>query len=458
MSSAAGRRSAPTSPPPAGHRPPILVANGVRGFSHLPLPDAGTIARTYGWVVPVAPGSIHSWELPAFGARLDRAQSRLEQATDLFTVSAPTDAIAATRATGRVAGERLLILGGDAAVLLLGFAVLASTRLRRDQFAVRRRLTWFGARRSQILLVAATEVAVITLGATLVGWLVGSAVGAVFARHLDAPGLLAVQHSVLTGRALAIACALALLTGVVMLTALRTDAVAFGGVRVTVVDVAALGALGAVLLALARGKADATALSSGGTGVVLLSAPRARALRPCRRGGASSGSAAAGRRANGPARARAVAGSCSFRSRAHRAAVVLSIVFFVLSVGIALFAIAYRATLERGELEQARYAVPAPYVLQESLEQLVSVQQAAPAARYAALGRTTPVLRDSGYVLGNAGRDFTLLALPAAEITRLDGWRSDFAAQTPSELARLDRPRTDPASARHRTAARCRAR
>jgi ABC-type antimicrobial peptide transport system permease subunit len=422
-----------------GHRPPILVANGVRGFSHLPLPDAGTIARTYGWVVPVAPGSIHSWELPAFGARLDRAQSRLEQATDLFTVSAPTDAIAATRATGRVAGERLLILGGDAAVLLLGFAVLASTRLRRDQFAVRRRLTWFGARRSQILLVAATEVAVITLGATLVGWLLGSAVGAVFARHLDAPGLLAVQHSVLTGRALAIACALALLTGVVMLTALRTDAVAFGGVRVTVVDVAALGALGAVLLALARGKADTTALSSGGTGVVLLLLPGlvlfvlavavARLLAPLLRGVERTG-----RRA--PARLRLVLLSLA-RSPGR---FVLSIVFFVLSVGIALFAIAYRGTLERGELEQARYAVPAPYVLQESLEQLVSVQQAAPAARYAALGRTTPALRDSGYVLGNAGRDFTLLALPAAEITRLDGWRSDFAAQTPSELARSIAP------------------
>ena len=116
-----------------GRRPPILIANGVRGFSRLPLPGAATIARTYGWVVPVAPGAIHSWELPAFGARLDRAQSKLEQATDLFSVSAPTDAIAATRATGRVAGERLLILGGDAAVLLLGFAVLASTRLRRDQ-------------------------------------------------------------------------------------------------------------------------------------------------------------------------------------------------------------------------------------------------------------------------------------------------------------------------------------
>src|SRR5207248_5282043 len=87
-------------------RPPILLANGVAGFSRTPLPNAAGIARTYGWIVPVAPGSIHSWELPGFDARLDRAQGQLEQATDLFTVSAPTDAIAATRATGRIAGER----------------------------------------------------------------------------------------------------------------------------------------------------------------------------------------------------------------------------------------------------------------------------------------------------------------------------------------------------------------
>src|SRR4051794_4141968 len=30
-------------------RPPILLANGVAGFSHTPLPDAADIARTYGW-------------------------------------------------------------------------------------------------------------------------------------------------------------------------------------------------------------------------------------------------------------------------------------------------------------------------------------------------------------------------------------------------------------------------
>ena len=87
--------------------------------------------------------------------------------------------------------------------------------------------------------------------------------------------------------------------------------------------------------------------------------------------------------------------------------VLLSVVFFVLSVGVALFAFSYRATLERGEVEQARYAVPAPYVLQEDLNKLVTVQQAAPHVG-------TPVLRDSGYVTANRGIDFTLLALPAS--------------------------------------------
>ncbi len=157
-------------------------------FDRTPLPDAPLISRTYGWIVPVAPRSIHDWELASLGTRLDRAQSKLEQKSDIFTIVAPTGTIATIRATSRVAAERLLILGGDAAVLLLGFAVLASTRLRRDHRDVRRRLTWSGARRSQILLVAATEVLGITVVASLVGWAVGTGAGALLADHLGSPG------------------------------------------------------------------------------------------------------------------------------------------------------------------------------------------------------------------------------------------------------------------------------
>jgi hypothetical protein len=120
--------------------------------------------------------------------------------------------------------------------------------------------------------------------------------------------------------------------------------------------------------------------------------------------------------------------------------VLLTVVFFVLSVGIAVFAIAYRATLVQGEREQARYAVPAPYILQEDLARLVTVQEAGVPARSAA----TPVVRDSGTVSGTRGRDFTLVALPPQALARIDGWRSDFSSQTPAELGELLHPASTP--------------
>jgi hypothetical protein len=419
------------------NRPPILLADGVSAFARTPLPDAPLIARTYGWVVPLVPGSIHDWDLAGLGARIDRAQSQLEEKTDIFSVSAPLDTIASVRATSRVAGERLLVLGGDAAVLLLGFAVLASARLRRDYDATRRRLSWFGAGRGQVLLVAAAEVVAITIASSVAGWIAGSGAGALLARHLGAPGWLAVDHSLFTVRAFGIAVALAALTALVMLAALRLEKIAFGGVTLTAADVAALGALAAILLALARGKTDTSTLaSSGGTGVVLLLLPglvlfvlavaAARLLAPLLRG-----LEWAGRRGPPPVR-------LALLSLARSpGAVLLSVVFFVLSVGVALFAFSYRATLERGEVEQAQYAVPAPYVLQEDLSKLVPVQQAAPHVG-------TSVLRDQGFVTADRGIDFTLLALPAATIPHVDGWRADFSSLTTSALARLLAPPAEP--------------
>ena len=421
-------------------RPPVLLADGVRGFARLPLPDAPLIARTAGWIVPVAPGDLHVWEIPGFQRRIDVAQDRLESATDLFSVSAPTDTLREIRATTRVAGRRLLIVGGEAAVLLLGFAVLASTRLRRDHRAVRRRLRWYGARGSQATLVAATEVLAITLVATIAGWIIGTGAGAALARRLGAPGGAAVAHSVLTGRGFLVALALAAVTALVMLVAVRAEPVAFGGLRITIADVAAIGALAAILLALARGKADAGSLAAGGgTGAFLLLLPglaifvlavvAARLLAPALRALERSGRGA-------PVSARIALLSLA-RAPGQ---VILSVVFFVVAVSVAVFAIGYRATLQTGMREQARYAVPADAVLAEDLQRLVTVQQAATPAQYARLGRATQVLRDTGYVTANGGRDFTLLTLPAASLASIQGWRSDFSPDSRATLARRLRP------------------
>jgi hypothetical protein len=418
-------------------RPPILLANGVAPFVRTPLPDAGLVARTYGWVVPVAPRAIHDWQLSTLNDRLDAAQSVLERKSDIFTVTGPTDTIAAIRATSRVAAERLLILGGDAAVLLLGFAVLASARLRREHANVRQRLTWSGASRTQMLLAGGTEVVIITALASIAGWVAGTGAGALLARHLGSPGGLVVEHSIFTARSLLIGVSLAAVTAATMLVALRADAIAFGGLRLTAADAAALGALAAVLLALARGKADTSSLSSSGTGVLLLLLPAlvlfvlavgaARLLAPLLR--AIEWSA---RRASPSVR---VALLSLARAPGE---VALTVVFFVLSIGIAVFAFAYRATLVQGEHQQASYAVPAPYVLSEDLTRLVTIQQALPR------GGGTSVLRDSGYVSGTRGRDFTLLALPAHALPSIDGWRSDFSKSSPSDLATLLQPPTAP--------------
>jgi len=412
-------------------QPPILLANGVLGFSRFPLPDGAIYARTYGWIVPVAPNRVHDWQLASLAARLDKAQAELERRSDIFTITGPTDTIAAIRATSRVAAQRLLILGGDAAVLLLGFAVLASARLRRDQRAVRERMTWSGATRTQILLVAATESLVVTVVASIAGWLVGTAGGALLARHLGAPPGAIIGHSLTTGRGIGIAIALAAVTAVVMLAALRADEVAVAGARITVADTAAIGALAAVLLALARGKADASSLQQGGTGVLLLLLPglvlfvlavaAARLLAPLLRALEwISRRTRPGLRIALLSLARA---PCE---------VALAVVFFVLSIGIAVFALAYRATLVQGEHDQALYAVPAPYVLAEDLTRLRTIQQAAPTLP------GTRVLRDDGTIAG--GKDFTLLALPASAIPQVDGWRGDFATSSRAQLAALIRP------------------
>ncbi len=412
-------------------RPPILLANGVARFGHVRLPDAALVARTLAWIVPVAPRSVHDWQLASLGARLDRAQAQLERRSDIFTIAGPTDTISAIRATSRVAANRLLILGGDAAVLLLGFAVLASARLRRDHREIRERLTWAGARRGQILLVAATEAVAITAVASVVGWLVGTGGGALLARRLGAPAGATIAHSIFGGRTLAIGLSLAAATALVMLLALRADEIAIGGSRITVADTAAVGALAAVLLALARGKADASSLQGGGTGVLLLLLPAlvlfvlavvaARVLSPLLRG-----LERASRRL--PAAPRIAMLSLA-RAPGE---VALAVVFLVLAVGIAVFAFAYRATLVHGEHDQARYAVPAPYVVQEDLTRLVTIQQGAarlPGAR---------VVRDDGSAAGVA--DFTLLALPRPALAHVGGWRADFSTRSPAQLAQRLRP------------------
>ena len=415
--------------------PPFLLTNGVREIA-----DAPALADTYrgyDWVVPLSGSLVHPWTTASFARAVTRVRSDFEAGSEFFDLLAPVEEVQAADAASLVAGRRLLLIGGQAAALLLAFTVLAAASLRRDVEASWRRLTWLGARRFQLLTAAAGEWGAVAVVGTVLGWALGAVVAALLADRAGAPPGAVLAHSLLSGRGFVIAAALAVGTAAVLLLGLRAPAMRLGGLSVSLVDVAALGALVAIVLSFARGSANAGDLAArGGTGAVLILLPAlvafvaavvcARALAPALRLVGRLGA-----RGSVPTRLAAL----SLARNPGRAAVAVT--FLVVSLGLALFAETYRATLVRGQHDQTAFAVPADIVASEDLTKLVTIQQAGPRSSYARLGRAREVIREDGGVsrLTNSS-GFTLLGIPAGAIPATGGWRRDFSHSSLAELAR----------------------
>ena len=423
--------------------PPLLLAEGVAGLASVEA--LAPTYRSYAWTTALGPHAVHPWTIDSFARRVEKTRSEVEAQSLAFDLTAPVDELRAADSTGTVAGRRLLLIGGEAAALLLAFAVLAATGLRRDAEAEWRRLTWYGARRWQLVLVSAAEVFAVAIVGAAVGWAVGTGVGAIVAGRADVPvgGILA--HSTLAGRGFLLAAVIVGAATLVVLLSLRAGAARLGALTVTPVDAAAVGAAVAVVIALARGAADtATLAQEGGTGAVLLVLPAliafvaavvaARLLGPAlglleRRG----------RRGPAPVRLAAL----SLARSPGRAAIAVA--FLVVSLGLAFFAESYRATLIRGQNDQAAFAAPVDDVVTEDLTKLVPVFQAASLPQFSAAVPGTDsfaVLRQAGNVRRLAGtQSVTVLGLPASELTTLR-WRRDNAPDSPERLQELLRPKT----------------
>src|SRR5207247_8608136 len=150
----------------------LRLASSVDGLARLPtLRDS---FRTYGWVAPLAPHDVRGWDVDAFQARIGRASTELEASSPNFSLTAPTIALADAGAKGRIAARRLLLVGGQAVVLLLAFVLLAATRLRRGARASARRLDSFGATGTQTRLAALAEGGLGVVPATLPGLPLGA--------------------------------------------------------------------------------------------------------------------------------------------------------------------------------------------------------------------------------------------------------------------------------------------
>ena len=428
--------------------PPFLLAEGVEATAGLP--RLATTYRTYAWVFPLE--DIHPWQADAVRARLDDAQATLQARSFAFEVEAPTEAIEAATDEARVAGRRLLIVGGQAAALLLAFTILGAETLRREFLALRRRLTWFGARRRQIAVVAALDFLAVTAGATVIGWLAAAGASAAIAGRAGVPVGDVLRQSLLSPTGLVAALAVAVVSAsalMAMVYAAREPA----GRRISAIDVAAAAALASLVLALSRGAADPEALANEGGSVALVlllpalalfiaAALFARIFVPA----LTALSRPAARLSNVGLRLPLLA----LARNPGRAAIAAS--FLVVSVGGALFALTYRATLERGVSDRVHYAYPLDFVVRENLAQEhARPLDVAPLARYRALGEdvdVVPAIRRHASVPRLAGvQTLTTLALPAAQLPILSGWRADFSALPRAEIARRLAPR-DPVGLR----------
>jgi hypothetical protein len=425
------------------HRPapgPLVVAEGRSALESSPA--LAHTYRTYAWVWPVDPGSPRLWEVDGLLAKAERARAELATRSS-FDVDAPEQELRAAQRASDVAGTRLLLVGGEGAALLLAFTVLAARGMRRDLEAARRRLTWSGARRWQLALLSGLESSFAAIAGVLTGWIVGVGVAAIVARVAGAPVTDVLLQSVLSPRGLALAGATALAAAVLVWITVSLQP--REGARLGSLDLLAIGALVVTAIALAGGVADQEELARGGNaallllllpGLIALAAAIvvarvfpfvARLWADSGRGGLSTRLAAVGL-ARGPG------------------AAVATVAFLTIAFALALLAEGYRATLSRGDREQAAFAVPLDVVVRENLQNLVRVFEAAPVSRFDTLagagGAAFPVLR----INASAGRaervsGVTVLGLDRGAIDGVGVWRPEWASgKSPGDVADAVRP------------------
>ena len=424
--------------------PPLVLANGVAALDRSP--RLHNSYRSYGWVVPLKRGTIRSWSANDLANRIDQARTAFQTGTFGFELTAPTDELRAAAGDAHVAGRRLLLLGGAAVALLLAFAVLVGARQRRDADALRARLRAVGVRRWQSTLVILVESLTAALAGTILGWVAGSAAAAAIAGRSGEPVGALLRHSVLTGRGLTIALVVGLAAGLILALALTIAPVEVGGRAISPLDVAAVGAALAVVIALARGSANASELlASNDTGLVLLLLPALVGLVAAVAVARLLPLALRGLERIVPKDALTLRLAALGLARRPGYASV-AVAFVVVSVGFALFASTYRSTLETGQREQAAFAIPADEVLSEDLSQLVPVRAIVTPEVERSLGvQSSRVTRLAGNIAGAQVTGITVLGVPRSTLPGIDGWRSDFASRdgsfVPIRLARNEGPR-----------------
>ena len=320
-------------------------------------------------------------------------------------------------------------------MVFLAFAVLAASRIRRNAGETRFRLRRLRALRWQIALETAGYAVLVALPAVLVGGAVGLVAGAVVADEAGRPVGDAVGRALTSagsGWALAL---LALGAVVVLIATTRAATLEIRGRGITPVDVAIAAVLAAIAAAFLFGETDAESLAQdGGIGVSLVLLPVLVALA-----GAllvARVFPALLRLGERPAGKAGVSLRLALLSLVRSPGVAaVAVACLTVMVGMAVFALTYRATLAANQRDAAAHAVPLDYVVKRDPTRGLRAGRTADLAPSYGDGALGVIRRDGDAPTLNRSTELTVLGLPPDAFERMR-WRGDYAADSPEELGR----------------------
>jgi hypothetical protein len=335
-----------------GHDSPVLLADGVSAAAQLA--GLSQFQRQYAWIAPIDLNRVAGLGVPAYLDRSAQADDALARDVTGMSLTAPDDVLHHEQARADLSTRRFTLLSGSAVALLLGFAAIGAIGLRRDAVTLAALLRRRGVGRLRLAVLAGLE----ALAPTMVGVLFAVAAAALAV----AAGLTGVTGPRWDAAFTAIHTALpavgigALVAFVVIALVRAWPDASRPAAAWRAVDATIVAGLAVAGFAAARGEVTAGSLDTGSDPLLLLlpilavvcggllvarifppvTATAARLL-PHRWLGSRIGVLGGVRR---PLRPVATAG------------------FLAAAIACAVFAVAYRATLDQGATEQAAFTSP----------------------------------------------------------------------------------------------------
>jgi hypothetical protein len=454
-------------------RTPELTDEALLVRNFLPLADLAKDTGTS--VVTTAaldPNAVRGSALRAINERLRIALVQLERTGPLIETTAPFAFLDELADRGDVAHERLLLVAGQGAALIVAFAAFAAAARRRDTQLLADQLTTLGASRMQTALARFADEAI----PALLGAAAGVAALIVGARLVaDRHGLPSqfVGDALSTKTLLAIALVTVGAIALLFVSTRPRHRSRFGLGALELTSVVALAIV--VWQASASGALDPEGIEAGQRGgPILLLLPTLAFL--------ASGVLLlrllpfvlrlAERLARRMSFGLRLAFLTAARSPTEAAAATT---FLAVALGVSLFGLNYRATLEQQAHDEARFAAGAAWRVVERApdeepvtnlrpevepsigtlvpatvadeEPLTGDLNVTPLTRFSAITgeQPTPVLRLSAQVeeasVAGGELDVEVLAVPARRIPDVLGWRDSFSSLRRGDLAARLRPR-----------------